>query len=275
MTDIQLLTRAPQPSADFTPLAQHQARTPGRFFGAKPVLHLACRGATLLAAAERAGAHEALARLFGVEGAGAGGGEGAGADAGAVVVGNGVGGVVNGGGGGGRAGGEGRAGMRVVEGVDAFVTSEHLILFSPAAAAGLSIPYPAISLHAIQRLPDPATTTSPSSSPSPPLRALYMQLLLATNPDDDDDDDDDDGDLPSIDLTLIPGRTTATDTAADSVAAATPNEAAARSLFAAVSASIEAKKLSGISSGTSGRLCGLGPQRAMGPLGSPVPRKTC
>ena len=65
-----------------------------------------------------------------------------------------------------------------------------LLLFSTAASTGLSIPYPSISLHAIQTLPEP---------PAGEQQSLYMQLIsspLHTAQEDEEAE--------SVSITIIP-----------------------------------------------------------------------
>ncbi|KAF4636189.1 hypothetical protein G7Y89_g1883 [Cudoniella acicularis] len=76
--------------------------------------------------------------------------------------------------------------------VDVYVSSENLTVFNPATLTGIEIPYPAISLHAIQRLDDP-------SDSSQQVQGLYMQLELS-DPDNGVGDDEED----AVELTLIP-----------------------------------------------------------------------
>lgn len=91
-----------------------------------------------------------------------------------------------------------------IEDVDIWVTSEYyfypsifpsfisatkhisskFLLFSPALATGISIPYPSISLHAIQRSPQPS---------------LLLQILSSSGPQFDDHDPNG-----TISLTVIP-----------------------------------------------------------------------
>jgi nucleotide-sensitive chloride channel 1A len=66
-------------------------------------------------------------------------------------------------------------------------------LFNPITATGLSIPYPAISLHAVQRRDDPSTAGQQ-------IQGLYMQLELS-DPNAVSEDDEDDR---AFELTLIP-----------------------------------------------------------------------
>ena len=64
-----------------------------------------------------------------------------------------------------------------------------LFLYSTAAATGLSIPYPSISLHAIQTLPQPTSGEQ---------QGLYMQLISsAPNASEDEEPE-------SVSLTIIP-----------------------------------------------------------------------
>ncbi|KAL8722987.1 MAG: hypothetical protein Q9225_000603 [Loekoesia sp. 1 TL-2023] len=71
-----------------------------------------------------------------------------------------------------------------IERVDIWVTSDKFLLFSPTFSTGVSIPYPSISLHAIQRSPEPS---------------LLLQLLSSTGPQFDDHDPEG-----TISLTIIP-----------------------------------------------------------------------
>ena len=66
-----------------------------------------------------------------------------------------------------------------------------LFLYSSAAAAGVSIPYRSITLHAIQTLPEPSTASSQ--------QGVYMQLLTST-----DEPSSDDLEPESFSLTIIP-----------------------------------------------------------------------
>ncbi|KAK4501960.1 hypothetical protein PRZ48_007770 [Zasmidium cellare] len=87
---MEQITTAPA-VADFTPLSEHQAQTPGTFFGSRPVLHLH-------AISNITAEHTDLQRL--------------------------------------------------TSPVDVYVTSQHLILFSPSASLGFQIPYPTITVTA-------------------------------------------------------------------------------------------------------------------------------
>jgi chloride channel, nucleotide-sensitive, 1A len=72
------------------------------------------------------------------------------------------------------------------------VALRKLLLYSTSAEIGISIPYPIISLHAIQSLPVPSAGEQ---------QGLYMQLT-AKSPDPGTGEQDDEDD--SISLTIIP-----------------------------------------------------------------------
>ncbi|OAA47327.1 benzoylformate decarboxylase [Beauveria brongniartii RCEF 3172] len=179
--------RTPPSLADFLPLAEYQSQTPESFVDGKPVLHLHIVGAAASAPKEQV-AGGALA-VFPANSPVA-----AAADAEELVE----------------------------QQVDVYVTSEYVYtlpapltlcpppppialanmssltrtftIFSPAAEAGVSIPYPSISIHAIKQLP--------SSS-----HAVWMQLELS----DGGSSDDDNSRL--IELTIVPPAASDTDTA--------------------------------------------------------------
>ncbi|RKF63860.1 putative benzoylformate decarboxylase protein [Erysiphe neolycopersici] len=84
-----------------------------------------------------------------------------------------------------------------LDSVELFVSSENLTFFNPTSCIGFAIPYPVITLHAIQRL-----------EPEGPLQekqGLYMQIEITDCYDHEAQDDDD---LGYIDLTLIPSSST-------------------------------------------------------------------
>ncbi|KAM3509036.1 hypothetical protein MY10362_000825 [Beauveria mimosiformis] len=153
--------RTPPSLADFLPLAEYQSQTPESFVDGKPVLHLHIVGAAASAPKEQV-AGGALA-VFPADSPVA-----AAADADAEEL--------------------------VEQQVDVYVTSETFTIFSPAAEAGVSIPYPSISIHAIKQLP--------SSS-----HAVWMQLELSDGASSDDDN------FRLIELTIVPPATSDTDTA--------------------------------------------------------------
>ncbi|KAM3467080.1 hypothetical protein MY5147_008197 [Beauveria neobassiana] len=153
--------RTPPSLADFLPLAEYQSQTPESFVDGKPVLHLHITGAAASAPKEQV-TGGALA-VFPADSPAP-----ADADADAEEL--------------------------VEQQVDVYVTSETFTIFSPAAEAGVSIPYPSISIHAIKQLP--------SSSP-----AVWMQLELSDGGSSDDDD------FRLIELTIVPPAASETDTA--------------------------------------------------------------
>jgi nucleotide-sensitive chloride channel 1A len=186
----------------FTPLAEHQSQTPTSFYSAKPVLHYHAVGARAIASRDQisklpifASTTESQAQPT--------------TDAAEPVS-------------------PERA--VTVEVVDAFINSEqvsipfaldvatckcranlrlhrNLTLFNQTTTTGISIPYPAISLHAIQRLADPA-------NPSEEIQGLYMQLELSDPYGMDEDDE-----MDAIELTLIPPPSAATDAATSGIQA--------------------------------------------------------
>ena len=78
----------------------------------------------------------------------------------------------------------------------------NLTLFNHSKSIGVSIPYPAISLHAIQTSPDPTDS-------SQQVQGLYIQLELSDRPDSNDDDSFD-----FVEVTLFPSAPSAEDTTA-------------------------------------------------------------
>ncbi|KAK5747178.1 hypothetical protein LTR17_000313 [Elasticomyces elasticus] len=105
----EVIHTAPQAS-DFTPLSAHQAQTPGTFFGGKAVLHYHCADTKVQIRQEELAAHADFAALGDAQ--------------------------------------TGQGGEGEIEGVDVWVTSRHLTLWSAAKTYGIQIPYPTISLHA-------------------------------------------------------------------------------------------------------------------------------
>ncbi|POS88420.1 hypothetical protein EPUL_000167 [Erysiphe pulchra] len=81
-----------------------------------------------------------------------------------------------------------------LDSVELFVSSENLTFFNPTSCIGFVIPYPVITLHAIQRLKEPEDLSQEK-------QGLYMQIEI---PDFYDHEAHDEDDLGYIDLTLIP-----------------------------------------------------------------------
>jgi len=95
--------------------------------------------------------------------------------------------------------------------------NRNLTLFNPTLSTGLSIPYPSISLHAIQRLPDPSATDT--SSAEALIQGLYMQLDLSdpnTFSSSNDTSEDDD---PTVELTLLTTPSSSSETPAQAIQA--------------------------------------------------------
>ncbi|KAK4991173.1 hypothetical protein LTR66_006601 [Elasticomyces elasticus] len=127
------------PSADqFLPLSEHQAQTPGTFFGGKPVLHLHSPGAQLLIDKHSLESQPAFAALQRRGSENPAAGEHVNGDS--VPVTNGVHSSED--------DSKDNAEDVTIKGVDVWVTSEHLILFSPTTSSGVKISYPTISFHA-------------------------------------------------------------------------------------------------------------------------------
>ncbi|ODH38131.1 hypothetical protein ACO22_02545 [Paracoccidioides brasiliensis] len=92
----------------------------------------------------------------------------------------------------------------VLEDIDVWVSSERLLLYSQPRKVGVAIPYPSISLHAIQRLCIPGFTSPNTDSSSPgdenTVQGLYMQLASDSNDSQEDEDIEED----STCLTIVP-----------------------------------------------------------------------
>ncbi|KAB8360927.1 hypothetical protein FH972_024659 [Carpinus fangiana] len=160
-------------SADYTPLSEHESSTPSTFFGGKAVLHehqIECQ--VLVTLSE----FPALAEF--------------GTLAGSTPK------ATNG-----NSNGNGESThheeQSICDKVDVFVNSHDLTLANRQGedAKILRIPYPAISLHASQRLylsSSGSYTTTPSESSKEPIHAVYLQLDPSyatrdqTNPDIED-----------------------------------------------------------------------------------------
>ncbi|EXJ60649.1 hypothetical protein A1O7_04802 [Cladophialophora yegresii CBS 114405] len=173
---MEILREAPKPSS-FVPLIEHQSSTPASFYTGPPVLHYYSDRSKLIVLEHEAHSIPALAPLL---------------EASAqqpdshpqpqTETTNGT----------SDANATGTASQRVITELDVYVTSDKLLLYQPAANVGLAIPYPSISLHAIQSLPSPAPGEQ---------QGLYMQVLSKTP---DEAGEDEDGDPESISMTVIP-----------------------------------------------------------------------
>ncbi|KAI9654666.1 MAG: hypothetical protein M1821_005873 [Bathelium mastoideum] len=149
----------------FTPLEEHQEQTPGTFFGGKPILHLRTSKAQLILDEDELRASDAFSRLRQTQDQPS--------HTGAHVNGN--------------SATDTPSSRATIPDIDVWVTSEHFILYSPHTHSGLTIPYPSISLHALQRLVLASDTKVP---------ALYLQLNLTSHDQTDD--------IETLDFSLVP-----------------------------------------------------------------------
>ncbi|KAL9070515.1 MAG: hypothetical protein Q9161_004812 [Pseudevernia consocians] len=198
-------------SSSFTPLAVHQSQTPESFYSGPPVLYHHSPSASLWLHASDLAAAPALSSLA----------NGAHRSAnGTSTV------AVN---------GHGAAEEEEEEdeeeedeeieiaGVDVWVTSERFLLYSATLSTGLSIPYPSISLHAVQR----PSEHRPAS--------LFLQLLTPAHAFDDHDPGS------TISMTLVPTAAAAgparSEDAPEEVGQVAPEpESRAQQLYTALSA---------------------------------------
>ncbi|KAJ5776951.1 hypothetical protein N7520_000197 [Penicillium odoratum] len=156
------LGTAPQASS-YVPIAEHQSRTPSSFHSGPPVLHYHSQRCKVVILESDLLANPVLNALRGEDA------------------------TANG-----DAQAEEESKEVTIEAVDTWVGSDKFILYSPSASAGVSIPYPSISLHAIQRLRVPG-------SDSPEVQGLYMQIAIPTAPSQDDEEQ-------CVILTVVPSN---------------------------------------------------------------------
>ncbi|KIW99379.1 uncharacterized protein Z518_11367 [Rhinocladiella mackenziei CBS 650.93] len=163
---MEVLREAPKASS-FIPLIEHQSATPASFYSGPPVLHYYGDRSKLIVLEHEIQPVAAFAPLLetATSQSHANGTESNG-DTSATGT------------------------ARVVEDVDVWVTSDKLFLFSNSASAGVSIPYPSISLHAIQSLPQPSAGEQ---------QGLYLQLASSIEVAGSDDTEPE-----SISVTIIP-----------------------------------------------------------------------
>lgn len=153
----------------FVPLAEHQATTPASFHSGPPVLHYFSDQCKVIVLDDELQTAPALSSFVAKAANLAPANEEEPQD---------------------ETNGPGPAQKSLVD-VDIWVTSDKLLLFSKSQHIGISIPYPAISLHAIQTLPTP-TLDEPQS------QGLYMQLVPSMPSPDDDEPPD------TVSVTIIP-----------------------------------------------------------------------
>ncbi|KAF4995149.1 hypothetical protein FGRMN_5287 [Fusarium graminum] len=154
--------RTPPKADDFTPLAEYQSTTPESFVSGKPVLHYHVEGA-------KAWIPKALCGTLALFPADA-------SEKPSAPEGDSI---------------NGDAEELVEQTVDVFVNSDVLTIFSHKVEAGVSIPYPSISIHAIKKIG--------SESDAQRTQAVWMQLEFSNGGADDDD-------FNTVDLTIIPPK---------------------------------------------------------------------
>ncbi|KAE8352774.1 regulator of volume decrease after cellular swelling-domain-containing protein [Aspergillus coremiiformis] len=108
----------------------------------------------------------------------------------------------------------------VLSGIDVWVTSDKFLLYNPTVSKGLSIPYPTISLHAVQRLRLPDSPTE--------VQGLYMQIATPVDQTSAQEDDFEE----CISLTVVPPPDRQQDERGDDK----PDETPTQALYNAVSA---------------------------------------
>ncbi|KAF4763675.1 hypothetical protein N7455_010896 [Penicillium solitum] len=147
---MEVIRSSPEASS-FVPLAEHQSRTPSSFYSGPPVLYHHSQRCKIVILERELLATPALNALRGQD-------------------------AVNS-----AASQDDEEKEVAISGVDAWVTSDKFLLFSPTASAGVSIPYPSISLHALQRLRVPDTDAE--------VQGLYMQVATPGAPTEDDEEE--------------------------------------------------------------------------------------
>ncbi|ETI24499.1 hypothetical protein G647_03868 [Cladophialophora carrionii CBS 160.54] len=166
---MEILREAPKPSS-FVPLIEHQSSTPASFYTGPPVLHYYSDRSKLVVLEHEAQSIPALAPLL----------EASAPQPDPQPQAS----TTNG-----TSDTNATGTQRVITELDVYVTSDKLLLYQNAVNVGLAIPYPSISLHAIQSLPSPAPGEQ---------QGLYMQVLSKTPEAGEDEDPE------SISLTVIP-----------------------------------------------------------------------
>ncbi|KAL8808797.1 MAG: hypothetical protein Q9200_004012 [Gallowayella weberi] len=144
--------------SQFIPLSDHQSQTPPSFHSGPPILHHHSPATTILINSNELDSTPALKSLVPPQQQTNGSST--------------------------EANHEGLGHEITIEGVDIWVTSDKFLLFSPTLVTGISVAYPSISLHAIQRSPQPS---------------LLLQILSSSGPQFDDHDPEG-----TISLTIVP-----------------------------------------------------------------------
>ncbi|KAJ6185696.1 hypothetical protein N7519_006997 [Penicillium mononematosum] len=151
---MEAINSSPEASS-FVPLAEHQSRTPSSFYSGPPVLYHHSQRCKIVILERELLATPALSALRGQDGAN---------DSAAS-----------------RNQQDGDEKEVAISDVDIWVTSDKFFLFSRTVSTGVSIPYPSISLHALQRLRVPNTDAE--------VQGLYMQVATPGAPSADDEEE--------------------------------------------------------------------------------------
>ncbi|KAL8786053.1 MAG: hypothetical protein Q9213_003036 [Squamulea squamosa] len=157
---MEVLHNAPY-AGQFTSLSTHQSETPSSFHSGPPVLHHHSRSTTITINSQELESAPAFQNLVPTHQRSNGVAHSPAEDE-----------------------SENPGHAITIQGVDVWVTSDKFLLFSTTLSTGVSIPYPSISLHAIQRSPHPS---------------LLLQLLSSSGPQFDDHDPEG-----TISLTITP-----------------------------------------------------------------------
>ncbi|KAJ5562767.1 hypothetical protein N7535_002789 [Penicillium sp. DV-2018c] len=192
---MEVLDNSPEASS-FVPLAEHQSRTPSSFYSGPPVLYHHSQRCKIVILERELLANPALNALRS-DNASNSVTSGAQQDSDEKEV--------------------------AIADVDTWVTSEKFLLFSPSTSKGVSIPYPSISLHALQRLRVPGTDAE--------VQGLYMQVATPGAPTEEDEEEE------CVAFTIVlPADAPAQAQAQDSADTETNTETPTQQLYGAVSA---------------------------------------
>ncbi|OQE92595.1 hypothetical protein PENNAL_c0007G07904 [Penicillium nalgiovense] len=148
-------TNSSPEASSFVPLAEHQSRTPSSFYSGPPVLYHHSQSCKIVILERELLATPALSALRGQDGASNSTASQNEQDGDEKEV--------------------------AISDVDIWVTSDKFLLFSRTASTGVSILYPSISLHALQRLRVPDTDAE--------VQGLYMQVATPGAPSADDEEE--------------------------------------------------------------------------------------
>ncbi|KAL9618119.1 MAG: hypothetical protein Q9160_007126 [Pyrenula sp. 1 TL-2023] len=165
---MEVLTTPPKLD-DFVSLVEHQSSTPASFYNGPAVLHYQSDDCRLRISEVDLRTSSVLSRLDI---------EASSSHASAPTV-------------NGDSNGTESHSERIIEEIQVWVASNKLLFWSTKQSTGASIPYPSISLHAIQSLPHPTDSEQ---------QGLYMQMITSS-PEQSEDVEDEEPE--SISLTVI------------------------------------------------------------------------